>query len=850
MFTRSISLFWHYSSRALRAHAIYILLAAIGLTLSISLYCSIRLANETVLREFRGAVDAIVGSSAFQIVGVEGKLEASKILPALHEIRESATLLPVRKDQIRIIDGSNEPREVGLIGVDVLNNQFPDLGGERDDDDQGTGLLSYDLVIAPSSFEEYLVDRKLRVRNYKGEELSVSVRFTDSESGIFKLYGGDVILVDLSLADELLGDYGALTQVNVYPKRGVSVEELKGELAKTLPVGARLIEPERAYKRVARTSEALRMNLTFLTALSLFVAVLLGYQVLSLITLRRQDDFATLVSLGASPKLLAITLLVEASCLGVLGGVFGALLGHFFGTYTVSAVQDTISHLYTPLWERGVSGLESWLFFEAIAVGVFTGILGALSPAQSIFNKPPQHYMARVPSPRDMKLVPFLLVGLALVFFILGGIFSSEKFIATHALAPFVSPSFLSAGTLLLTAPTLLLLSKLASRLTWALSPSTLLALDSLTGRLRDMSVSVGALSLAFGMLIGVSTMISSFRVTFQDWLGHVLQADVFISETDGMKLPSPIREKALTWIQESPEVEGVYSGEQRAYSYDDRKIFLRWADLSVSEEKGTIVFRKKERDPFKAVLSGDGVFLSEPFSKRFKKEVGDSIRLFLGGEEREFSVEAIYQDFSTDLGVVFIDQQVAADLGLQGETGLGISVYLNTESDLAEFMSDFEREFPKQFNVRNRKVLEGQALEIFDNTFKITYVLQFLTLGITSLFLILSLILSVLDRRREQLTFRTIGAPFRFLQLVLTKEALILAGCSIVLGLFLGALLSLVLVYRINVIFFGWTVQLLIPYGSTALFCFGFLALSVLISLLVAYGTLREIPVKVLRYE
>ena len=79
--------------------------------------------------------------------------------------------------------------------------------------------------------------------------------------------------------------------------------------------------------------------------------------------------------------------------------------------------------------------------------------------------------------------------------------------------------------------------------------------------------------------------MISSFRVTFQEWLGHVLQADVFISQPETMELPSRLREEAIGWLTEMKDVRFVHSGEERTYRFDD----TLWKAMVLCHDSGLL---------------------------------------------------------------------------------------------------------------------------------------------------------------------------------------------------------------------------------------------------------------------
>ena len=75
------------------------------------------------------------------------------------------------------------------------------------------------------------------------------------------------------------------------------------------------------------------------------------------------------------------------------------------------------------------------------------------------------------------------------------------------------------------------------------------------------------------------------------------------------------------------------------------------------------------------------------------------------------------------------------------------------------------------------------------------------------------TLLTLVLERRREIAILRLIGADRRQVRRMVVLEAAMLGGVSQVIGLVVGVMLSLVLVYVINFQSFGWSIQFRVPW-------------------------------------
>lgn len=112
---------------------------------------------------------------------------------------------------------------------------------------------------------------------------------------------------------------------------------------------------------------------------------------------------------------------------------------------------------------------------------------------------------------------------------------------------------------------------------------------------------------------------------------------------------------------------------------------------------------------------------------------------------------------------------------------------------------------------------LRREILDIFDRTFLLTYVLEAIAVIIAMLGIVNTLVTSVLERRREFATLRAIGGSEGQIRQLVLWEAAYLGLVGIGLGLVGGGLLSLLLIKVINKQSFGWTIQMILPFGALA---------------------------------
>ena len=138
----------------------------------------------------------------------------------------------------------------------------------------------------------------------------------------------------------------------------------------------------------------------------------------------------------------------------------------------------------------------------------------------------------------------------------------------------------------------------------------------------------------------------------------------------------------------------------------------------------------------------------------------------------------------------------------------------------------------PSQW-VSQRDVL-ALSLTIFDRTFAITRALNALTLLVASIAIFSSLLAVYQFRRTEYALWRSLGMSWFGFFAVLGFPIVLMTAVVMVLSLPLGFLLSWLLIHKINVISFGWTMPLIVA-TEPIVFLFVVVAMVVLAAFVLA---------------
>ena len=370
-----------------------------------------------------------------------------------------------------------------------------------------------------------------------------------------------------------------------------------------------------------------------------------------------------------------------------------------------------------------------------------------------------------------------------------------------------------------------------------------LLAHANLSAAVSRLAVSVAALVVSLAMLAAIAIMVGSFRETVAYWVGQTLQADLFVAVADGGRVGASagISEAAERRIASHPAVVAVdgFRSVDLPYGPDRDLIVLGAGRFDVLLEHGALLFKAPADGPAamrEAMGAGavkppadgsaatgeapaaDAVVVSESFAIKHRAAVGDRIELDTPRGPRPFRVAAVYYDYSSDRGLVVMDETTfAAHYGPRRPGGL--TLYLAPGADpetvrdeLLAAAGDDHRLF-----IRTNRTLRAEVLRIFDATFAITYALQAIAIVVAILGVAATLLTLVLERRRELAMLRLVGAGRPVIRRMVVIEAAMIGLLSQGVGLAVGVALSLILIYVINVQSFGWTIQFHLPVGFLA---------------------------------
>ena len=645
-------------------------------------------------------------------------------------------------------------------------------------------LVGMDPLTLPSSF------------------LFANANITNSigETNIF-----EILVTNESTAKNLVKNVRVVVDQNVAPGMAVGDISLVQRLLKKDKITYLIVHPEQPFGQkeleivtphltlkniqqmtdISKLTDSFHLNLSAFGLLSFAVGLFIVHSTIGLAFEQRRAMMRSMRSMGVSLRTLIIIVTIEMIILAIIGAIIGIVLGYLIAGFLLPDVAATLKGLYGANISGNLQLRPDWWLS-----GLIIALLGtALAMSSQIWQITKLPILASA-KPRAWMLVSTshftLQMKGAILLLTLGGICAIlfDGLIAGFALL----------GALLIAAA-----ASLPALLAWSLRKLQKYARTPLWGwfwadtrqQLPGLSLALMALLLAVSANIGVSTMVSSFRLTFISFLDQRLAPELFLqvsNKDQSTDLNTFLSERGIevlplmsneTVISKQPvELFGIKVGN----TYREN-----WRFLDATE------------NPWDTLQDGNATIVNEQFARRTNLWVGDQVNI---ASKLTLPIAAIVGDYGNPKGQVIINEELFRNLYPQSYPArFGIRT-----NNPVELQSEIINQIGIDNNsIIDQKSLKAFSLEIFERTFLVTSALNILTLGVASFAILMSL-LTLADRRIPQLSpVWALGLTRSQIGKLELLRAVLLALFVVVFSVPTGLVLAWVLLNVINVKAFGW---------------------------------------------
>jgi putative ABC transport system permease protein len=796
-----------------RAHPVRAMLAVGAIALGVALGFAIHLINAAAFNEFSAAVKSISGQADLQVRAARPLFDEA-LFARLAQREEIALASPVLEIDAAV---AGEDKPLKVLGIDPLRGGgiAPGLLGVPE---EGKAMDAFgdDTIFLSAAAQQWLKVKQGGTLHLRTGVDALALRVA---GGIASPRPGQRIAVmDIGAAQWRFGLVGMLTRIDLKLTPGVSRDAFKAKLAAELGAQYLVTESGEQEAQVSNMSRAYRVNLNMLAMVALFTGAFLVFSTQALSVIRRRGQLALLRVMGMRRGQVLAQILSEGAILGAIGSLLGLALGYALAAAALRLFGGDLGGGYFP-------GVAPAVHFSAGAAAAFfllgagTALLGCAGPAWEAANAKPAQALksgsedialSKLSSP--WPAIACLLAAAALT-----------RMPAAGGLPIFGYASialFLVGGIGLMPRIAALLFSALSRRMAGAArAPIASLALARLANAPNQASIALGGVLTSFSLMVAMAIMVSSFRVSVDEWLLRLLSADLYVRPAASGSTAA-LKEREQQAIAAAP---GVARAE-----------FSRFVPLTLDPARPavTLIARPIDAaDPGKRLaLTGDPVppaelpegappiWVSEAMVDLYGYHPGRRVSLPVGPRMHEFAVAGVWRDYARQSGA--IQMRLSDYRMLTGDMEVNdIALWLRPGVTPDAAVIALRRlPFADTLEFAQPGEIRAISLRIFDRSFAVTYLLEMVAIVIGLFGVASTFSAQTLARAKEFGMLRHVGVTRRQILAMLGVEGGMLTALGIGVGFMLGTVISLVLVFIVNPQSFHWTMQLHIPWSMLAL--------------------------------
>ena len=606
------------------------------------------------------------------------------------------------------------------------------------------------------------------------------------------LNGGRFIFAYLSLAQQLSGLDDAVDSIMIVPNGEVSQEELRRQVESVVDGRASVVDPDFRVRQAEVASAVTRDSTLLVSMVSLVIAAFLVFNTMNMAVASRRQSLAMIRALGARRRHLVSDLLGEAAIFGLIGGLIGVPVGILAGRWAIgrlpSASGTTALHVdyHLPAFAAPL----------AVLACVLACVLASALAARSVFAVAPVEAMvpgaasdAQAPSRKLLWLTGIVGVVLVVVSFVMAGLFGSAG--AVEGRGALLAGAVYSIGGLLLCFGILVVLVRGVVAVSRRFGgPGQLAAINSDRAP-RRVWATVTTVGVAIAVGVGTSGALNNMIDSIGNSLDGLSEPDFYVSARDKSDIPvGPILNPEIAErVATVPGVQRIAGGQWAAVNIGDARAMLQGL------ERGAVApfLKKATPEAAEAALDGKGMLLSRVLARTLGVTTGDTLRLATPTGYRELVVLDTVNYVTIDSGTAAISAELLAEwFNREGNTYL--QIYTEPGADLAQVQRELTAiadEYPGAGN-RPVHVYSGDAAlkatqETVEQAGAFTIAIQWIVAVAAAIALLNTLLLSVLERRRELGVLRAMGASRRFVVRMVLAEAGSVAIVGALVGIVMG---------------------------------------------------------------
>jgi putative ABC transport system permease protein len=329
--------------------------------------------------------------------------------------------------------------------------------------------------------------------------------------------------------------------------------------------------------------------------------------------------------------------------------------------------------------------------------------------------------------------------------------------------------------------------------------------------QLPALRTAMMALLLAMTANLGVGTLVDSFRGAFIGWLEIRQSADIYVRGPHidyDLLLESGA---AQGWLLDSHARIGLTT------RWQGRPTLLRGADTRAPDSLKFPLAQWLGNSPAEALqgwrFGANKVLANEQVHYLGGLQLGESVQLETDDGPRDYQVVGFFYDYGNPYFQFYLPYE-EVQKRWQKTYSRGLALWLKPDSGEGKSPIQLAEDSLRRAGARagdwiSQAEVRKLSVNIFNRTFAITSVMNALTLIVAVIALLASLLAILQERLPQFAQWRALGVRASEQFLIIACPLLIFTGIVWLLAIPLGALLSWILIHKLNIVSFGWSMPM-----------------------------------------
>lgn len=759
--------------RELRTHWVRALASVGVVAVSSALLVAVMGISGSITGSAERLAKSIGGNAELEVFGVTDAGLDESLLEPVRQVNGVAAAVPILRTKTRTDSG-----KVLLIGVDP---SIQSLSSDLEESVRAQLQPGSALQTIPNAV---VVGPAIGVTEGGDFDLGTS-RVTAAvivgDPSARRLNGGAFVVAPLGLAQAITGRERRLDSIMIVTQQGADVGRVRTEVASALGGRALVAEPSiRAAQ--AGSSFAIVTAMTLLVTLTTFIiAAFLSYNAMTLAIAQRRPIISTMRALGARRRTIVVDLLSEAAVLGLTAGAIGSVGGFLLGRITVGTLPPSLT---ATLEARTEYALPGYVVPLALAAATATSVIASAVAARQVHSIAPVE--ALVPTGAGSAEVgsrPLrMIAGISGVICVVGAVLMVTADLGRAAMASIaVALTGATAITFAFAGP----LMRTAAAVARRCGPAGTLGATSIERAPRRMLVAAMTVMIAVANAVAVTgindNVIDSTLASFSS----LATTDVWVTGTPATaeSQTTPLPPDVESRLEAVPGVGRVVPGQLAFATVNNIKVMI----VGTAPGSHQNMYQRLSHDNRARFDAGQGIALSRDLARTMEVADGGSITLQTPSGERRVEVLEVLPVFAAMYGTIAMSLTTMQQwFSTDRATSLEVTVAPGSNPD--DVRRAIERALPRDVYVYSGSELMAALGKAIDEGTSAIFTVAWIIVAVSAITLLNTLMLSVLDRRREIGVLRAIGATRRITLNVIAAEAIGVGVVGGLLGLLFGA--------------------------------------------------------------